>query len=51
MLERTIPSSSERVPVIPATETASHLRENLSAGDGRLATPSECRELVEFLGT
>jgi diketogulonate reductase-like aldo/keto reductase len=37
--------------VIPATATANHLRENLSAGEGRLPTPSECRDLVEFLGT
>lgn len=37
--------------VIPATATANHVRENLSAGEGRLPTPSECRDLVEFLGT
>jgi len=37
--------------VIPATASAEHMRENLAAGEGRLPTEQECRELVSSLSS
>lgn len=34
---------------IPATATAEHMQANLTGGEGRLPTPRECEQLVEFL--
>ena len=36
---------------IPATASVEHLRDNLAAGDGRLPTDQECRELVSYLSS
>lgn len=37
--------------VIPATTSVEHLRDNLAAGDGRLPTEQECRELVSYVSS
>jgi len=35
---------------IPGTGNPEHMRDNAQAGEGRLPTPDECRELVRFVG-